>query len=50
MEGIYKQLNHVALYIGEQNILHHVIGKLSCREIFDLEYQKMTKKVFRYGS
>ena len=50
MEGIYKQLNHVALYIGEQNILHHVIGKLSCREIFDLEYQKITKKVFRYAA
>jgi len=50
MEGIYNKLNHVALYIGDQTILHHVIGKLSCREIFDLQYQKLTKKVYRYDS
>ena len=50
MEGAYQKLNHVAIYIGDQTILHHVIGKLSCREIFDLQYQQITKKVFRYGS
>ena len=48
MEGTYNKLNHVAVYIGDQMILHHVIGKLSCREIFDLQYQQITKKVFRY--
>ena len=50
MEGAYQKLNHVALYIGDQTILHHVIGKLSCREIYDLEYLQITKKVFRYDS
>ena len=50
MEGAYQKLNHVALYIGDQTILHHVIGKLSCREIYDLEYLQLTKKVFRYDS
>ena len=50
MEGAYQKLNHVALYIGDQTILHHVIGKLSCREIYDLEYVQITKKVFRYVS
>jgi len=48
MKGAYQKLNHVAVYIGDQTILHHVIGKLSCREIFDLQYQQITKKVFRY--
>ena len=48
MQGIYEKLNHVGLYIGDQTILHHVIGKLSCREIYDLQYQQLTKKVFRY--
>ena len=48
MQGIYEKLNHVALYIGDQTILHHVIGKLSCREIYDLQYLQLTKKVFRY--
>tara|TARA_R100000353_G_scaffold123086_1_gene87450 strand:+ start:168 stop:872 length:705 start_codon:yes stop_codon:yes gene_type:complete len=48
MKGAYEKLNHVALYIGDQTILHHVIGKLSCREIYNLEYQQITKKIFRY--
>ena len=48
MEGIYNKLNHVCLYIGDQTILHHEIGKLSCRELYNLKYQQMTKKVFRY--
>ena len=50
MEGAYQKLNHVALYIGDQTILHHVIGKLSCREIYDLEYLQITKKAFTYDS
>ena len=48
MKGAYEKLNHVAIYVGDQTILHHVIGKLSCREIFDLQYQQITKKVYRY--
>ena len=48
MKGIYEIINHVALYIEDQTILHHEIGKLSCRELYDLKYQQMTKKVFRY--
>jgi len=49
MEGMYKRLNHVALYIGDNTILHHSIGKLSCRELYDLEYQQLTKKIYRYA-
>ena len=48
MEGMFNKLSHVALYIGDSTILHHSVGKLSCREIYDLEYQKITKKIFRY--
>tara|TARA_R100000234_G_scaffold33603_2_gene19757 strand:- start:504 stop:1208 length:705 start_codon:yes stop_codon:yes gene_type:complete len=48
MEGMYNKLSHVALYIGDSTILHHTVGKLSCREIYDLEYQKITKKIYRY--
>ena len=48
MEGSYQKLSHVALYLGNQLILHHEIKKLSCREFYDLKYIKATKKVYRY--
>ena len=50
MEGIFNKLNHVALYIGDQTILHHTIKQLSCREIYDLQYIKKTKEVYRYAA
>ena len=50
MEGIFNKLNHVALYIGDQTILHHTLKKLSCREIYDLQYIKKTKEVYRYAA
>ena len=48
MQGSDKKLNHVALYIGDQTILHHNIRQLSCRELYDLRYIEATKKVYRY--
>jgi len=50
MEGSYQKLSHVALYLGNQLILHHEIKKLSCKELYDLEYIKGTKKVYRYAA
>lgn len=50
MQGIFNKLNHVALYIGDQTILHHTFKKLSCRETYDLEYIKLTKEVYRYAA
>ena len=50
MVGTNKKLNHVALYIGNQTILNHNVNQLSCREIYDLEYIKNTKKVYRYAN
>ena len=48
MQGPDQKLNHVALYIGDQTILHHNIRQLSCRELYDLRYIEATKKVYRY--
>ena len=50
VEGPEKKLSHTALYIGDQTILHHNIGQLSCREIYGLKYIEATKKVYRYGT
>lgn len=50
MEGSDNKLNHVAVYIGDQTILHHNIRLLSCREIYDLKYIQATKKVYRYAA
>ena len=43
------KLDHIALYIGDQTILHHCVKKLSCREIFDQKYIEYTKKRYRYA-
>ena len=43
------KLDHVALFIGDQTILHHCVKKLSCREIFDQKYIEYTKKRYRYA-
>ena len=50
MESVKDTLGHAALYIGDQTILHHSWGKLSCREQYDLNYQQATKKVYRYAA
>tara|TARA_A100001515_G_scaffold117692_1_gene99748 strand:- start:7183 stop:7890 length:708 start_codon:yes stop_codon:yes gene_type:complete len=50
MESAKNILGHAALYIGNSTILHHSLGKLSCREIYDLKYQQATKKVYRYAT
>jgi proteasome lid subunit RPN8/RPN11 len=48
MESVKNVLAHTALYLGDSTILHHSLYKLSCREQFDLHYQKATKKIYRY--
>tara|TARA_R100000231_G_scaffold29048_4_gene25813 strand:- start:371 stop:1078 length:708 start_codon:yes stop_codon:yes gene_type:complete len=47
-EGEKDCLSHVALYIGDMTILNHSIKSLSCREPFDLRYQKALRGVYRY--
>ena len=46
----YKNtLSHVALYVGDQTILHHCQKRLSCRETYDQNYIECTKKRYRYA-
>jgi len=40
--------NHAAIYLGYNTILHHIYGRLSCREPFDGQWQKRTTHVLRY--
>jgi proteasome lid subunit RPN8/RPN11 len=49
-QSITKNLDHVAVYIGDNMILNHNIKKLSCREPFDLNYQKALRGVYRYAT
>lgn len=41
--------NHVALYIGEDQILHHAENRLSSRDVYGGWYKKHTVKVVRYA-
>lgn len=43
-------LNHVAVYVGDQLILHHIRGRLSSRDVFGGYYQKQTGRVLRHSS
>jgi cell wall-associated NlpC family hydrolase len=43
-------LNHVAVYVGEQRILHHLRGRLSSRDIWGGYYQKSTGLIVRHRS
>lgn len=42
------KLNHIAVYVGDQLILHHIRGRLSSRDIYGGYWQKTTGKVLRY--
>jgi proteasome lid subunit RPN8/RPN11 len=47
-ESVTGNLDHVAVYIGDNMILNHCIKTLSCRELFDLRYQQALRGVYRY--
>lgn len=40
--------NHVAVYVGDNFILHHLFDRLSMREIYSALYRKTTKHVLKY--
>ena len=42
--------NHAAIYIGDQQILHHVQGRLSSRDVLGGYYVKSTAMVLRHES
>lgn len=39
--------NHVAIYLGEEKILHHTHGRLSCRDIYGGYWEKHTSHHLR---
>jgi proteasome lid subunit RPN8/RPN11 len=45
-----RGLNHCAVYVGEQMILHHIRGRLSSRDLFGGYYQKNTGRALRHSS
>ena len=42
--------NHAAIYLGDQQILHHVQGRLSSRDIYGGYYWSSTAKAIRHES
>jgi len=40
--------NHCAIYIGNDKILHHLAGRLSCREMYGQYYRQYTTHVIRH--
>jgi len=42
--------NHAAVYLGDQQIIHHVQGRLSSRDVYGGYYVKNTAKVLRHES
>ena len=49
-QSVTGNLDHVAVYIGDNMILNHNIKALSCRAPFDLRYQQALKGVYRYAA
>lgn len=43
-------LNHCAVYLGDNIILHHVMGRLSCKDVFGGYWKKITEKCLRHKS
>lgn len=42
--------NHGAIYLGNNQILHHVLGRYSCRDIYGGYWQKATHTIIRHKS
>ncbi len=40
--------NHVAVYVGDDKILHHVIGRLSGHDVYGGFWRKVSTNCFRY--
>ena len=39
---------HVGIYLGEQMVLHHQVGRLSSRDLLDSQMQKSIYKRYRH--
>lgn len=49
MQVLANVPNHGAIYLGDGIILHHLHGRLSCREVYGGYYRKHTTHVLRYS-
>ena len=47
-QSVTGNLDHVALYLGDNMILNHNIHKLSCKEPLDFAYLQNLRGVYRY--
>lgn len=43
-----KVVNHAGIYMGDNIMMHHLIKRLSCREVFGGWYLKNTRAIIRY--
>lgn len=50
MQIISDVPNHAAVYLGDNMILHHLMGRLSTKDIYSDYYQKHTTHVLRHKS
>jgi len=43
-----QKTNHVGVYVGNGQMLHHVSGRLSSRDIYDGYWQEITRRIGRH--
>lgn len=48
MQVLSRQVNHAAIYLGDNVILHHLYGRLSGRDVFGGYWARHTRKVVRH--
>lgn len=42
--------NHAAVYLGDNIILHHVMGRISCKDVYGGWWRKITDRILRHKS
>lgn len=50
MQVLSNRVNHAAVYLGENIMLHHLYGRLSCRDVYGGYWQRHTRKIVRHRS
>ena len=40
--------NHVVIYLGDNIILHHVMGRMSCKDVYGGYWRHITEKILRH--
>ncbi len=48
MQILSPVANHAGVYLGNGLMLHHLMNRLSCREVYGGWYRKNTRRVIRY--